>query len=357
MIDPNEKLRRVELVEYDAEWPLLYVEAVDKIKSILGENCNEIHHIGSTAIPNICAKPIIDILPVVNDIKKVDSLNHQFEVLGYVCMGEYGIPGRRFYWKSKEKRTHHIHLFEKGSSEISRHVEFKNFMISHSDYAKSYSLIKQHLAKVFFDDIENYVDGKASFVQYIDYKTSNARPSQLQAHDDIVIQPYHPAWKKFAEAEINTIHAVTNQLPCVLMEHFGSTAVPMLASKPIIDILIGVQSIEEANRWIEPLKSMGYVFWDENPDQSHLRFFKGMPPFGMRRTHHIHIIEASNPVVEQRILLRDILRQNEKVRHEYETLKLKLAKSFQSDREKYTEQKGKWIKNILRAHGYSKPML
>jgi len=58
----------------------------------------------------------------VKDLSVVDSLNSKFEVLGYVCMGEYGISGRRFYWKSKAERTHNIHLFEQGSPEINRHV-------------------------------------------------------------------------------------------------------------------------------------------------------------------------------------------------------------------------------------------
>lgn len=110
MIDPKEKIKLVELTKYNPNWPRIFTDAANEIKSILKENCIQIHHIGSTAIPNIYAKPIIDVLPVVKDISNVDSLNHEFEKLSYVCMGEYGIPGRRFYWKSKTKRTHNIHL-------------------------------------------------------------------------------------------------------------------------------------------------------------------------------------------------------------------------------------------------------
>lgn len=87
MIDPDEKLKYVELKEYNPEWSRLFTEAANEIKSILQENCIEIYHIGSTAIPNIYAKPIIDVLPVVKDISTVDSLNTKFEELGYVCLG------------------------------------------------------------------------------------------------------------------------------------------------------------------------------------------------------------------------------------------------------------------------------
>jgi GrpB-like predicted nucleotidyltransferase (UPF0157 family) len=354
MIDPNEKISLVELVPYNPDWSKLFSDALSEIKSILGGNCVEIHHIGSTAIPGICAKPIIDILIVVKDINQIDSFNDKFEALGYVCQGEYGIPGRRFYWKSKEKRTHNIHLFQQGSSEILRHVAFKDFMIEHSDYAHAYSLIKKNLAEVFFNDIENYVDGKASFVQCIDHKTGTARKNQLEAHDDILIHPYNPAWEKLAAAEIKTIKEVANQLPYTSIEHIGSTAVPTLSSKPIIDIFIVLKSISQADQWIKPLETMGYVFWDENPDKSHLRFFKGMPPFGTKRTHHIHIVDESNNAIEHHILFRDILRRDEKIRGAYEALKLKLSQSFQSDREAYTDKKSDFIEGVLRPYGYKK---
>lgn len=355
-IDPNEKIRFVELLPYDPAWQQMFAEAASEIKTILQENCLHIHHIGSTAIPNIYAKPIIDLLPVVKDLQLIDALNAKFEALGYVCMGEYGIPGRRFYWKSKHKRTHHIHLFEQGSTEVSRHVAFKDFMLAHTDYAQAYSQIKRNLAEVFPDDIENYVNGKASFVQMIDYKTGYAKPLQLKAKDNIVIEPYNPAWPKLAAAEINAIKIITQSLPYVAIEHLGSTAVENLASKPIIDIFIVLETIEAAQRWIKPLQTLGYDFWQDNPDKLHLRFFKGMPPFGMQRTHHVHIIANNNDTIEHRILFRDILRNDEKIRLAYEALKLKLAASNALDREVYTEMKSEFIEKVLRAHGYVKPI-
>lgn len=356
MIDPNEKIRRVELIAHNPEWKLLFSAEASKIKSILKENCLEIHHIGSTAIPNIYAKPIVDMMPIVKNIKLVDALDQAFEQLGYICMGEYGIPGRRFYWKSKTERTHHVHLFEQGSTEIARHVAFKDFMLEHPDYAQAYSLIKCCLAEVFPNDIENYVNGKSSFVQMIDYKTGCAKPEQLTAEDTIIIQPYNSAWPMLAAAEIKTIKETTPNLSYVSIDHIGSTAVENLSSKPIIDIFITLQSIEEAAQWIKPLETLGYVFWDTNPDQSHLRFMKGLPPFGKARTHHVHIIAASNPAMEQRILFRDILKSDEKIRREYEVLKIKLSEMHPVDRERYTDEKGAFIEKALRTHGYLRPV-
>lgn len=283
MIDPEEKIRRVMLMPPNSEWVAQFEDAASEIKAILGNHCIAVHHIGSTAIPDIYAKPIVDILPVVKNLNGIDELNQQFEALGYVCMGECGIAGRRFYWRSQLERTHNIHLFAEGNSEIARHVAFRDFMRAYPDSAHAYSILKQALAQVFSDDIENYVNGKSSFVQWIDYQTGMAKHSQLNAEDSITIQSYNPAWPKLAEAEITAIKAVSD-VPYVAIEHIGSTAVPMLASKPVIDIFITVASHSDAMRWIAPLELLGYLYWSENPDKSHLRFFKGMPPYGERRT-------------------------------------------------------------------------
>jgi GrpB-like predicted nucleotidyltransferase (UPF0157 family) len=356
VIDPNEKIRHVVLTAPNPMWPKLFDESASEIKTILGDNCVEIYHIGSTAIPNIYAKPIVDILPVVKDIKIIDSLNSKFEALNYICMGEYGIAGRRFYWKSKTNRTHNIHLFEQGSSEILRHVAFRDFMRMHKNYAQAYSVLKRCLAEVFTYDIENYVDAKRSFVQMIDYLTGTAREKQLQAEDNIIIEPYNSAWPKLAEAEIKAIKIIANDLPYVAIEHIGSTAVPKLSSKPIIDIFITVKSIAESDHWVSVLESLGYLYWKDNPDREHLRFFKGMPPYGETRTHHIHIVEASNDTIEHRILFRDILCNNEKIRLEYEDLKVQLSQFHTKDRELYTDKKESFIKSVLQRHGYNKPI-
>jgi len=358
MIDENEKnsYRRVELTAPNPEWTVLFDKSATEIKGILGGNCIDIHHIGSTAIPNIYAKPIVDVLPVVKNIELVDALNPRFEALDYICMGEYGIAGRRFYWKSKTNRSHNVHLFEQGSPQILRHVAFRDFMRMHEDSAKAYSVLKCCLAEVFTYDIENYVNGKASFVQMIDYQTGNAQDKQRKAHDNIVIQPYNPAWPKLAEAELKAIKIITDGLPYSRMEHIGSTAVPELSSKPIIDIFIVVPSIEDAERWVSPLEALGYLYWKENPDKTHLRFFKGMPPFGEGRTHHVHIVADNNDTIEHRLLFRDILRRDKKIRLEYEALKVKLLQSNAEDRELYTDNKAAFIKSVLNAHGYSKPI-
>lgn len=83
------------VVDYDSNWENLYIEAELEIKNILGDICTAVHHIGSTAVPGLQSKPIIDIMPIVYDLESVDEHAREFEELGYEYMGEFGINGRR----------------------------------------------------------------------------------------------------------------------------------------------------------------------------------------------------------------------------------------------------------------------
>lgn len=345
MIHESEKMRQVELVPYDPNWPMQFEQEAEKLKAILGSNAEAVHHIGSTAIPGIYAKPVIDILVVVKTLNKVDALNPEFESLGYACMGEYGIQGRRYYWKSQTKRTHHVHLFEKGHSEIKRHLAFRDYMRAHPDAAQGYSWVKRCLAAEFPTDIVAYVNGKESFVRAIDYFAGVPKPDQLLAQDDIVLLPYDADWPKLATAEINAIKQ-TIHLPYVAIEHVGSTAIEGLSAKPIIDIFIALESMEKSDRWIAPLKALGYVDWPDNPDKTHDRYFKGMPPFGLQRTHHVHIMAVGDDF-QKRIAFRNLLRQNALLRQHYEKLKQDLATQYPDDREGYTNAKARFIQLAL----------
>jgi len=140
------------------------------IKQALGDNCVTIHHIGSTSVPGLSAKPIIDMLPVVRDILEVDRATKAMERLGYEAKGEYGIAFRRYFQKGKDVRTHNVHVYEEGDPEIDRYLRFRDWMRSHEDDAKSYAKLKLELAMKFPQDILQYCFGKDAFVASIDAK-------------------------------------------------------------------------------------------------------------------------------------------------------------------------------------------
>src|SRR4030095_564220 len=141
-------MREVKVVPHNPQWRDAFESEAKHVAAALGENVAAIHHVGSTAIPNIYAKPIIDMLVEVRDITEVDGQSSAMESLGYEVMGEYGIPGRRYFRKDNKEgiRTHHIHAFEAGSAEAERHLAFRDYMIAHPVDAQRYSELKRKLA-------------------------------------------------------------------------------------------------------------------------------------------------------------------------------------------------------------------
>ena len=109
---------KIKVVSYNANWPAMFEQESILIQNALGTNCLNIHHFGSTSVPGLCAKPIIDILPVVRNILEVDKAAKAMENLGYEAKGEYGIAFRRYFQKSKNVRTHNVHVYEEGDPEI-----------------------------------------------------------------------------------------------------------------------------------------------------------------------------------------------------------------------------------------------
>ena len=137
--------KKIQLVPYDPNWPHIFEKEAGLIRQALGDNCLAIHHIGSTSVPGLTAKPIIDMIPVVKDITEVDNYNAAMEVLGYKAMGEYGIPMRRYFQKGLEHRTHNIHVFEEGHSEIELNILFRDHLRSNHKSCKEYAKIKETL--------------------------------------------------------------------------------------------------------------------------------------------------------------------------------------------------------------------
>jgi GrpB-like predicted nucleotidyltransferase (UPF0157 family) len=159
---------RIEVVPYNPSWRNEFENESKRVTSALGENVVVVHHIGSTAIPNIYAKPIVDLLVEVKDITQVGDRNWAMEALGYEVMGEFGISGRRYFRKDNEAgiRTHHIHTYEVASSEVERHLAFRDYIIAHPEDAQKYSDLKRELVKkLSIDDIEGYMNGKDAFIK------------------------------------------------------------------------------------------------------------------------------------------------------------------------------------------------
>lgn len=119
---------------------------------------------GSTAVPGLPAKPIIDILVEVADLGAVDALNPALEQIGYRPQGEKGIAGRRFFQKGGHLRTHHVHAFRLGDPNIARHLAFRDYLLAHPRVAFEYGQLKLSLAAQFRDHPAGYQAAKSDFV-------------------------------------------------------------------------------------------------------------------------------------------------------------------------------------------------
>ncbi len=104
--------QHITVLNYDPEWPLKYMRERDKITGMLKDNFISIYHIGSTSVPGLAAKPIIDIMVVVRSLERVDIAAEKFADIGYEYLGEFGIAGRRYFRKGGNERTHQIHIFQ-----------------------------------------------------------------------------------------------------------------------------------------------------------------------------------------------------------------------------------------------------
>jgi GrpB-like predicted nucleotidyltransferase (UPF0157 family) len=162
-------LRKVLVVPWDASWPGSFAAEAGQIGLALSMTTGAIHHIGSTSITGMAAKPVIDILAVVPDIEKIDECSPFMVALGYVPMGEYGLPGRRFFLKDTAGiRSHHVHVYQRGNPEIHRHLAFRDFLRTHPKDAAAYSELKCKLAAAHPQDIAAYIDGKHDFIQVME---------------------------------------------------------------------------------------------------------------------------------------------------------------------------------------------
>ncbi len=161
----------VVVVEYDLNWPVRYDAEKTCILEVIGAYIEDIQHVGSTSVPGLGAKPIIDIMIGIHDLSLVEKCVQPLENLGYEYLSEFGIPGRHYFRKPPDTvstlRTHHIHMVERNHREWRKHLLFRDYLRNHPEDARQYYLLKKALADKFGSDREGYTDAKTDFIQAI----------------------------------------------------------------------------------------------------------------------------------------------------------------------------------------------
>lgn len=158
--------KTVRVAPYDARWPLLFDaerERIDDAVRAAGLPLLELEHVGSTSVPGLAAKPILDIAAGRASAVPGAEYVPVLERLGYVHRGEQGLPGREFFRRG-ELRSHHLHLVERGGMHWRRYVVFRDALRADVALRDAYGALKQELARRFPHDREAYIDGKTEFV-------------------------------------------------------------------------------------------------------------------------------------------------------------------------------------------------
>ncbi len=163
----------VRLVEYDPQWPDLFKEEAQRISLAISPLTLTLHHVGSTAVPELVAKPVLDILAGYDNPASRSAYINALHAAGYQHRGEQEIPGRDFFRRGTP-RAYHIHLAKTGCDFWREHLTFRNLLRQDSVLREEYASLKRRLAMEYPRDRESYIDGKGPFIREALGRTTSA---------------------------------------------------------------------------------------------------------------------------------------------------------------------------------------
>ncbi|HEX6650441.1 MAG TPA: GrpB family protein [Pyrinomonadaceae bacterium] len=164
--------RVIEVVDYDPAWIAAFEKEAATLNAVFGQRVVAMHHIGSTAVPGLDAKPIVDILVILDHTDDINSFDRAMEGVGYRVRGECldatipGTPGRFYFTKETNGvRSHHVHVYAKGHWEIADKLAFRDYLRAHSSKAAEYGELKRRIAAEYRFDNIGYMRAKDGFVK------------------------------------------------------------------------------------------------------------------------------------------------------------------------------------------------
>ena len=163
--------RPVVLVPYDETWPQQFAGLREEIAGACRGLLLAVEHIGSTAIPGLAAKPVIDVMPVLRRFEDGPRCAELLAPFGYRYLGENGIPGRHYFVKGYDPATGdriaNVHMYEKGHEEWRAHLAFRDYLRAHPQWRERYERLKSDLARAHGADVEAYAEAKTDFVKQV----------------------------------------------------------------------------------------------------------------------------------------------------------------------------------------------
>lgn len=161
--------KKVNVVSYAPEWRMQFREIAAELKQLLGDLAIAVEHVGSTSVPGLAAKPIIDVDIVIRDYDVFTEVVKNLEKGGYYYEGDLGIAGREaFGYNGKDHlQKHHLYVCPADSAELRRHLAFRDYLRTHEKAAAEYGEIKKNAARQSPDSIEDYLKTKSPFIEEI----------------------------------------------------------------------------------------------------------------------------------------------------------------------------------------------
>ncbi|GAB5562507.1 MAG: GrpB family protein [Synoicihabitans sp.] len=171
---------KIEVIPYRSEWEEAFGLEKNAILALGISGIVQIHHIGSTSVMGLAAKPIIDIMLETESLEALDQNKARFASLNYEVMGEFGIAGRRYFRKGGMYRTHQIHAFKSGDANLLRHLAFRDYLREHPEVRREYGDLKIQVASQCNHDIDRYCEGKADFITFHEAKALGWREQKSE---------------------------------------------------------------------------------------------------------------------------------------------------------------------------------
>jgi GrpB-like predicted nucleotidyltransferase (UPF0157 family) len=353
---PTPRSEAIVIADYDPRWPDLFEEERVRIEEAIGEWLEDIQHAGSTAVPGLAAKSVIDIMAGLRSWDDRERCSPPLEALGYENRGENALAGALIFVKLTKNplpgqtyrardgkiraRTHNLHLMPISHLEWHRHILFRDYLRQDRSVARRYGELKRTLADKHSYDIDAYTNAKSEFIEVVIGRARVSPPITVRIVD------YDPKWPaKYAEERAQVLKAAGEWL--VDIQHVGSTSVPGLAAKPVIDMMAAVETLEDAKNIIEPLAALGYSYVPEyEVELPRRRYFRKGRRGSDGDKYHLHVVEPGGEFWCRHLAFRDYLREHPEAVREYALLKRRLAIEHGTDVDGYTDAKTDFIRGI-----------
>jgi GrpB-like predicted nucleotidyltransferase (UPF0157 family) len=177
--------------EYSSDWPTQFEEEAHALRALLGNELIAVHHIGSTSVQGLAAKPTIDLLPLARSIERIDHETARLQSAGYKAWGEFGLPGRRYFTKdgSDGFRTHNIHIYQFDDPEVERHLAFCAYLRHDASARREYEAVKREAYAQHPADIEAYSAFKDAWIKETERIAMKWYGSRVESEQSAPVSP------------------------------------------------------------------------------------------------------------------------------------------------------------------------